>query len=294
MATQQFVLGTLPPAPRGRCPEIRRARRYLEATHASVSGLLDSFNVVHEKKTTSRENAQGRLGRDEVDLLRAALVFTSSGLDASCHTLVRECIPVLVDRPGSTAATKFELFLDEQGRNPSSDFLAALKEPNPRTRFVDLYAEAKTKASYQGTSDLKDRIRDLLGIPNKRRCPRTGSTNSTASPRETTSCTVWTTSTHAASHKSATLGRRATWFRSVTLSSCWSQTWSTLLPRSSAASRPPAVLGCAELPPATATSTPRHRARPLTASQGADDEALPLGRVWGEVARAHRQDRLGV
>lgn len=138
------------------------------ATHASVSGLLDSFNVVHEKKVTDRTNAQGRLGRDELDLLRAALVFTSSGLDAACHALVADCVPALVDRSGSTAATKFEAYLDEQSANPTSDFRAALKKPHPRFEFVRLYVEAKTRASYQGTSDLKDRVRDLLGIPNKK------------------------------------------------------------------------------------------------------------------------------
>ncbi len=116
---------------------------------------------------TSRANAQGRLSRDEADLLRAALVFTSSGLDACCHTLVRECVPVLVDRSGSTAAKKFNLFLDAQSANPPTEFRAALKDQDPRSRFVNLYVEAKTKASYQGTSDLKDRVRDLLGIPNK-------------------------------------------------------------------------------------------------------------------------------
>jgi hypothetical protein len=167
MATQQFALGALPAAPTGKCPQVRRARKYLEATHQSVSGLLDSFNVVHEKTVTSRTNAQGRLSRDELDLLRAALVFTSSGLDASCHTLVGECIPVLVDRPGSTAAKKFDLYLDEQSVKRTDEFRAALKDRDPRTKFIDLYVTAKTKASYQGTEDLKDRVRDLLGIPNK-------------------------------------------------------------------------------------------------------------------------------
>ena len=167
MATQQFALGTLPAAPSGRCPQVRRARKYLEATHQSVSGLLDSFNVVHEKTVASRANAQGRLTRDELDLLRAALVFTSSGLDASCHTLVGECLRVLVDRQGSTAAKKFDLYLDEQSARATDEFRAALKDPEPRAKFIDLYVEAKTRASYQGTEDLKARVKDLLGIPNK-------------------------------------------------------------------------------------------------------------------------------
>lgn len=168
MATQRSALGTLPSAPAGRCPQVRRARKYLEATHQSVNGLLDSFNVVHEKTVTARENGQGRLSRDELDLLRAALVFTSSGLDASCHTLVDECVRVLIDRPGSTAAKKFDLYLDEQSAKNTAEFRAALKEHHPRSKFVNLYVEAKTRASYQGTADLKDRVKDLLGIANNK------------------------------------------------------------------------------------------------------------------------------
>lgn len=167
MVTQQFGLASLPPAPRGHAPQVRRARRYLEATHKSVGGLVDSFNVVHEKTVTSRANAQGRLNRDEVDLLRAALVFTSSGLDATCHQLVTECLPVLVARPGSTASRKFDVYLDALISNPTAPFRAALKRTDPRSELVDLYVEAKTKASYQGSGDLKERVRDLLGLTNQ-------------------------------------------------------------------------------------------------------------------------------
>jgi hypothetical protein len=166
MPAQQFQLAALPPAPAGRRPQVRRARRYLEATHASVSGLFDSFNLVHDMKTKARSNAQGRLGRDEVDLLRAALVFTSSGLDASCQTLVRECVPALVELGGSNAATKFDLYLEDQARKGTAAFMSAAKDSDPRARFVEMYIEAKTKQSYQGTGDLKERVRDLLGVAN--------------------------------------------------------------------------------------------------------------------------------
>lgn len=166
MVVQQFALAVLTDAPGGRCPQVRRSRRYLEATHASVSGLVDSFNIVHEKKSTDRKHAQGRLARDEVDLLRAALVFTSSGLDATCQTLVAQCLPTLLARSGTTAAKKFDLFLDEQSRTPSTEFLLAVKGLDPRAEFIGLYIRAKTKASYQGTGDLRERVRDLLGISN--------------------------------------------------------------------------------------------------------------------------------
>lgn len=167
MATRKYALKMLPPAPTGHAPQVRRARRYLEATFASVNGLVDSFNVIHEKTIESRTDRRGRLSRDELDLLRAALVFTSSGLDASCHALVADCAPVLVNRPGTTAAKKFDLWLEQEVAVASTPFREAVKANDPRTAFVELYVEAKTKASLQGASDLKDRCRDVLGIPNK-------------------------------------------------------------------------------------------------------------------------------
>jgi hypothetical protein len=165
MAAIVFNLADLPSAPHGRYPQVRRARRYLEATHASVNGLIESFNLVREATAESRGTAAGRLRRDEVDLLRAALIFTSSGVDASCQTLVRDCLPDLVGH--GTAKIKFDLFLEAQARQPTEAFLTAIKAANPRAELVALYLEEKTRASYQGTNDLKDRVRDLLGIPNQ-------------------------------------------------------------------------------------------------------------------------------
>jgi hypothetical protein len=59
----------------------------------------------------------------------------------------------------------FERWLEAQTRQPSSTFISAIKDPNPRSEFVNLYITSKTKASYQGTTDLKERVRDLLGVP---------------------------------------------------------------------------------------------------------------------------------
>jgi hypothetical protein len=101
-----------------------------------------------------------------LDLLRAALIFTSSGLDACCQTLVTECLPHLIQR-GGTAALLFERWIEAQARQPSAPFIAAIKDQNPRSQFVALYMTSKTKASYQGSGDVKERARDLLGIPKK-------------------------------------------------------------------------------------------------------------------------------
>ncbi|WP_146174904.1 hypothetical protein [Umezawaea tangerina] len=161
-------LAPLPPPFAGPCPQIRRAWRYLDATHKSVNGLLDSFNQVRVAAGTARGSNHGRLRRDEVDLLRAALVFTSSGLDACCQQLVRDALPTLIDR-GGTAELKFVAYLKDQLHEPKppEGLLDAVTAMHPREQLVKRYIEAKTRASFQGSRDLKDRVRDLLGISNK-------------------------------------------------------------------------------------------------------------------------------
>lgn len=167
--TTAVTLDPLPSAPAGHCPQIRRAWRYLDATHRSVTGLLDSFNLVRNTATTANATARGRLGSDQEDLLRAALVFTSGGLDSCCQQLVCEAVPDLINQ-GGTAATQFRLYLDGelQGAKAPAGFLDAITAADPRKQLIDRYVDAKTTASFQGSSDLQTRVRDLLGIPNAR------------------------------------------------------------------------------------------------------------------------------
>ena len=161
-----FALAALPPAPTGRCPEVRRARRYLDATHESVSALLDTFNVIRTTAMTAKNSPKGRLSRDQVDLLRAAIVFTGGGLDAVCQRLVYDAVGKLIDR-GSQAAEKFDGYLRGElyAPKPSDEFVTAVVCPDPRTALIDAYRSAKTRQSFQGSGDVRDRVAKLLGIP---------------------------------------------------------------------------------------------------------------------------------
>src|SRR5437868_4142409 len=69
-------LAPLRATPTGRCPQVRPARRYLNATHASVTSLLDTFDLLRGTAATSKGKARGRMSRDQVDVLRASIVFT--------------------------------------------------------------------------------------------------------------------------------------------------------------------------------------------------------------------------
>ena len=55
---------------------------HVVATHNSVDGLLDSFVQIRSLAVQAKADRRLRLRSDELNLLRAALVFTSSGLDS--------------------------------------------------------------------------------------------------------------------------------------------------------------------------------------------------------------------
>ncbi|WP_148591640.1 hypothetical protein [Streptomyces sp. WAC01526] len=146
---------------------ITPAWNFLTAAHQSVQGVFDGLALVRlAKQQESGKDARGRLGRDETDLLRAAIVFTSSGLDACCKRLLRDTVPLLVD--GNVNATrKFNDYVKlELADGPSAAMSDAILSPTPREEMIRLYIAARTKASFQGSKDLRTRLRDTLGITN--------------------------------------------------------------------------------------------------------------------------------
>lgn len=163
------LLRPLPPAPTGRHPTIRRAWRYLQASHATVGGILESQSIVRKHRMGSRGDPRGRMDEDERNLLRSAIVFSSSGIDAVCRRLLRDCLPALVSQQGSSARKAYEDWLRakvEQSRRDSA-LAHALLDTDPTARLVELYVSARTKPSLQGSSDLDD-VRTALGVPKKR------------------------------------------------------------------------------------------------------------------------------
>lgn len=145
---------------------MRQAWKYLSAAHGSTSALLDALAVVREQNKKTAGKTHGRLSNDEIELLRAALVFTSSGLDASLQRLCRDVLPVLIRRPGSGARAKYQEFLKHEMGAPkaSEPFRAAVLATDPEVELIKFYVKARTKSSYQGSGELKTRVRDALGI----------------------------------------------------------------------------------------------------------------------------------
>lgn len=160
------TLAPLPAAPGGRAPQVRQARKYLEAAHGSTSALLESLAIVRKQRKDTKGEARGRYSNDEIELLRAALVFTSSGLDASLQRLCRDALPVLIRKPATGARAKYEEVMRHElaGKETPAELRDAVLSMDPETELIDYYVRMRTKASYQGSGELKTRVRGALGI----------------------------------------------------------------------------------------------------------------------------------
>lgn len=159
----KLELSGLSRKPHGCPPEAEGAWRYLQGAHASVSGLFDTLHVLRLKSAT-KSDARGRLSHDQTDQLRAAIVFTSAGLDACLSRLLRDALPALVNG-NHDAEGKFKAFLHGKLSDKVSNPLrAAITNVDPRAKLIDLYVDTLTGSSLQGHKDLQ-KVRDALGIP---------------------------------------------------------------------------------------------------------------------------------
>lgn len=159
----KLELTALGSRPRSCPPQAQGAWNYLVGAHASVSGLFDTLHVLR-LKSAEESDPRGRLSHDQTDQLRAALVFSSSGLDACLRRLLRDALPVLVD-DNDDAEGKFKAFVNEQlnGTKAPKHIRSALIDRDPRSRLIEFYIDALTGSSLQQVSDLR-KVRDALGI----------------------------------------------------------------------------------------------------------------------------------
>lgn len=166
------TLAALPAGPKVQAPQVRNAARYLRGAHSSVEGLFDAAQIVATERRKAKGTTVGRLAAQEVDLLRSAIVFTSSGLDAAMTVLVSEAARHLVRCPKPTGArAQFELFLkNEMGAAAPvpQGLREAVIHDDAAKRILDHYVWERTKASFQGSGDLEVRVRNVLGIKNTR------------------------------------------------------------------------------------------------------------------------------
>ena len=159
----QLELAELPRKPYACPPEVTGAWEYLKGAHASVSGLFATLNLLRDTAAQDSD-PRGRLSHQQTDQLRAAITFTSAGLDACLRRLLRDALRPLVDGNAS-AGKKYRAFGHAQMQTrPGDRFREAVAGLTPRSELIDLYVESLTGSSLQGSGDIK-KVRDALGLP---------------------------------------------------------------------------------------------------------------------------------
>lgn len=77
-------------------PGTETAQRFLASAYGSVEAVLQTLKTVRELRRAQTGDIRGRLTSAEEDLLRAAIVFTGAGLDATLKQLIRDTLPIEV------------------------------------------------------------------------------------------------------------------------------------------------------------------------------------------------------
>lgn len=168
----------LSPLP-ARLPGVRRgidnAYRYLGGAHTSVTGLFDALDRLSSERRKANTSLRGPMKRDEQDVVRSAIVFAASGVDAAMTRLVTDAGPLLIAEPTSSARRGYIEFLKQQlpGTHVDSLLRDTIVGDEPSEAMLKWWVSERTRASFQGTDDLKKRVRGALGIPATRVSDRT-------------------------------------------------------------------------------------------------------------------------
>ncbi len=128
-------------------PGTDTAQRFLASAYDSVEAVLENLATVRELRRQQTGDIRGRLTSNEEDLLRAAIVFTGAGLDATLKQLIRDTLPTLLDT-NTQAHEKFETFAVERlgtGDIADTKMIARyLTSARPRDRLIEDYIYALT------------------------------------------------------------------------------------------------------------------------------------------------------
>lgn len=145
------------------------AQRFLAGAYDSVEALLQTLEAIRAIRREERGDIRGRMPENEADLLRAAVVFTGAGLDATLKQLIRDTLPHLLEE-NEQAHSKFEAFAADRlgtGEIADATVLARyLTAPNPRDRLIEDYIYKLTGSSLQSAEEVQQ-VAGALGINSK-------------------------------------------------------------------------------------------------------------------------------
>jgi hypothetical protein len=156
----------LKPVPR---PATDTAQRFLASAHDAVESVLSNLEKIRQLRKAEAGDIRGVLTNNEIDMLRASIVFTGAGLDATLKQLIRDTLPDLLE-VSSQAHEKFERFAsDKMGTGEIADtrvIARYLTSANPRERLIEDYVYDLTGSSLQSADEVQ-KVAGALGINDK-------------------------------------------------------------------------------------------------------------------------------
>jgi len=130
---------------------------------------LDNLDKIRELRKAEGGDIRGVLTNNETDMLRAAVVFTGAGLDATLKQLIRDTLPKLLE-VSTQAHDKFEKFAsDKLGTGEIADtrvIARYLTSANPRERLIEDYIYDLTGSSLQSADEVQ-KVAGALGVKDK-------------------------------------------------------------------------------------------------------------------------------
>lgn len=146
------------------CAETETAQRFLASAYDSVDAVFRNLETIRQVRRDRGENVRGRVPSNEEDLLRAAIVFTAAGMDATLKRLIEDSLPALL-AISPDVRKKFEAYVRDrlQLESASATLARYLIAPNPRDVVMEEYVCALTGDSLQSVEQL-NKVAGALGL----------------------------------------------------------------------------------------------------------------------------------
>ena len=135
------------------------AQRFLASAYDSVDAVLETLETMRgiRRQQAPGGRIPGRLTSQEEDLLRAAIVFTGAGLDATLKQLIRDTLVILLEK-SNQAHDKFEAFAGQRlGTTEAAEAKMVaryLVTADPRGRLIEDYVYELTGSSLQSAEQV--------------------------------------------------------------------------------------------------------------------------------------------
>lgn len=144
-----------------------KSQRFLISAHEAVEGVFDTLYKIRGLRKAEGGGIQGQMTHNENDQLRAAIVFSGAGLDATLKQMIRDTLPLLLEAGNEQAHKKFEDFASGQlgtGEIADTRIVARyLTSASPRERLIEDYIYELTGSSLQSKEEVQ-KVAGALGV----------------------------------------------------------------------------------------------------------------------------------